>query len=31
MDGRMTIGEFATRFGLSAKVLRAYTDLGVLV
>lgn len=31
VDGRMTIGDFATRCGLSAKVLRTYADLGVLV
>src|SRR5689334_6720662 len=31
MDERMTIGEFACRCGLSAKVLRTYDDLGVLV
>ncbi len=31
MDGLMMIGEFAGRCGLSAKVLRAYADLGVLV
>lgn len=31
MDGLMTIGEFAARCGLSAKMLRAYADLGVVV
>lgn len=31
MDGLMTIGEFAARCGLSAKVLRTYAGLGLLV
>lgn len=31
MDGLITIGEFAARCGLSAKVLRTYADVGVLV
>ena len=31
VDERMTIGEFSSRSGLSAKVLRSYADLGVLV
>lgn len=31
MDAQLTIGEFAARCGLSAKVLRTYADLGVLV
>lgn len=30
MDGRLSIGEFATRSGLSAKVLRTYADVGLL-
>ncbi|MGH9267140.1 MAG: GNAT family N-acetyltransferase [Acidimicrobiales bacterium] len=30
MDGLMTIGEFSDRCGLSAKVLRAYAEVGVL-
>ena len=30
MEAPMTIGEFAARCGLSAKVLRTYADLGVL-
>jgi DNA-binding transcriptional MerR regulator len=31
VDERMTIGEFSSRTGLSAKVLRNYADQGVLV
>jgi DNA-binding transcriptional MerR regulator len=31
VDERMTIGEFASRCGLSAKVLRSYADVGLLV
>lgn len=31
MDGRMTIGEFSRRCGLSPKVLRSYAGMGLLV